>query len=161
MTIHCIPWERPNPIKFYVFIFTQGSNNDCVVTKELESKLEKLIELFPATHTLHMGQETSKTWFYQAFCVMGTSAGHVLSLSSFSSMSFVFSPRLNVLQHRSFWGRVAVSALGWCCLSSWHSLLQRPKKCLADTNCVRRIIITGTNDSKTCPAPFQTCTYGT
>lgn len=48
MTIH---WERPNSIKFYICIFTQGSNIDCVVTKEHESKLEELIELFLAIHT--------------------------------------------------------------------------------------------------------------
>lgn len=61
MTVHCVHWERRNPIKFYICIFTQGSNSDCVVTKGLESKLEKLIELFLAIHILHVCQETSKT----------------------------------------------------------------------------------------------------
>lgn len=60
-------WERPNPIKLNIFTFTQGSNIDCAVTKELESKLEKLIELFLTIHALHVCQETSKTWFPEHF----------------------------------------------------------------------------------------------
>lgn len=126
MTIHCIHWERPNPTQFYICIFTQGSNIDCVVTKELESKLEKLIELFLAIHTLHVCQETSKTWLLKHFVgwelQLATSSPPVLLVPCplFSALDWTFSSIL------LFSGKVADLPPCTCCLSSWQSLLQRP-----------------------------------
>lgn len=137
MTIHCIHWEGPNPIKFYICIFAQGSNIDYVVTKELESKLEKLIQLLLAIHTLHLCQETSKTWFPKHF------VWWELQLATSSPPAPLAPCPLLMLPVQL-------------------ALIFADQKIgQANTNCVRRIITTGKNHSRTCPIPFQTYMYCT